>query len=251
MTLKLDKPIVALDLESTSLSVSEARIVSIGMVKLFPNGEKEEFTGTVNPCMKIPVEATDIHGITDEMVKGAPIFASLAPSLSLFLEGCNLTGHNIEGFDLPLLEAEYRRSPIDFPDIERIVDTLKIFRQLVPHTLEGAIDFHCPEIKQDHIAHNALSDAKMVLEILGQQAAYIHEDSIDELIKFGMPEDWATSCGKIRWRKDKKTLYINFGKHAGTDLEKTNIGYLKWIINNEFPADVKVLCQQALKNQGF
>ena len=53
MELKLTKPIVFFDLETTGINVSKDRIVEISILKVFPNGNKESFTWRVNPEMKI------------------------------------------------------------------------------------------------------------------------------------------------------------------------------------------------------
>ena len=65
--LKLKRPLVWFDLESTGQSPGSARIVQIALVKILPNGKIEQWEALVNPERPIPVAATDIHGISDEM----------------------------------------------------------------------------------------------------------------------------------------------------------------------------------------
>ena len=69
MNLKLEKPIVFFDLETTGVQVSSDRIVEISILKIFPNGNKETKTWLVNPTIPIPSESTEIHGISNEKVK--------------------------------------------------------------------------------------------------------------------------------------------------------------------------------------
>ena len=57
------------DLETTGLQIVTDRIIQIGIVKIFPNGETENYKVLVNPEMKIPEESILIHGITNEEVK--------------------------------------------------------------------------------------------------------------------------------------------------------------------------------------
>ena len=78
MNLKLEKPIVFFDLETTGLQIAKDRIVEISILKVFPNGNKESKTWLVNPTIPIPEETTDIHGISDEKVSNEPTFAQLA-----------------------------------------------------------------------------------------------------------------------------------------------------------------------------
>ena len=68
MELKLLKPIVFFDLETTGINIGNDRIVEISILKIFPNGNKESKTWLVNPEIEIPAETSAIHGITNERV---------------------------------------------------------------------------------------------------------------------------------------------------------------------------------------
>ena len=82
MNLKLEKPIVFFDLETTGVQVAKDRIVEIAILKVFPNGNKESKTWLVNPTIPIPEVTTAIHGISDEKVANEPTFKELAPEIS-------------------------------------------------------------------------------------------------------------------------------------------------------------------------
>ena len=67
---KIKKPLIVFDLETTGLSQQKDRIVEISIVKKFPGRKKDIIkTKRINPGIKIPVESSNIHGITDEDVK--------------------------------------------------------------------------------------------------------------------------------------------------------------------------------------
>ena len=72
MELNLKRPLVFFDLETTGVDTVNDRIVEVSMIKIMPSGEEVVRTRRINPQMHIPEQATAIHGITDEMVKGAP-----------------------------------------------------------------------------------------------------------------------------------------------------------------------------------
>ena len=74
MNLKLKRPIIFFDLETTGVDPAHDRIVEISMVKVEPDGSKQVKTRRINPEMPIPAEATAVHGITDEDIKGEPTF---------------------------------------------------------------------------------------------------------------------------------------------------------------------------------
>ena len=61
MNLKLSKPIVFFDIETTGLQISTDRIVEISVLKIFPNGNKESKTWLVNTTIPIPKETTAIN----------------------------------------------------------------------------------------------------------------------------------------------------------------------------------------------
>ena len=105
MNLKLEKPIIFFDLETTGLQIAKDRIVEISILKVFPNGNKESKTWLVNPTIPIPEETTDIHGISDEKVANEPTFNKLAEEISELIHNCDLGGYNSNKFDIPLLDG--------------------------------------------------------------------------------------------------------------------------------------------------
>ena len=74
MNIQLQRPIVFLDLETTGLNLVTDRVVEIAMLKVMPDGSRVMKRKLVNPEMPIPKEVSEIHGITNEMVKDAPKF---------------------------------------------------------------------------------------------------------------------------------------------------------------------------------
>ena len=113
MNLKLKRPIIFFDLETTGVDVAHDRIVEISMVKIGVDGEKVVKTRRINPQMHIPEEATAVHGISDEDVKDEPTFRQIAKSLAAFIDGCDFGGFNSNRFDLPMLVEEFLRAEVD------------------------------------------------------------------------------------------------------------------------------------------
>src|ERR1700733_3137472 len=112
--LQLSKPLAFIDLETTGTNPGTDRIVEIAIVKILPDGTRSVKRKLVNPEMPIPQSSSDIHGITNDMIKDAPTFRQMAHELKQMLDSCDLAGYNSNRFDIPLLMEEFLRSQVDF-----------------------------------------------------------------------------------------------------------------------------------------
>ena len=249
----LNNPMVFFDLETTGTNIQTDRIVEVCVAKIVPSGEVEIKTRRINPEMPIPQESSDIHGITDEDVADAPNFKSVASSLYLWLEGCDLSGYNIKRFDVPLLVEEFKRAGMEF-DLEgrKLVDTQTIFHKKEPRTLTAAYSFFCGKSLDN--AHSAEADVLASIEVLqGQLAKYpdlpTTMEELDEYCNQREP-NWIDSTGKFKWIGSVPT--VGFSKHAGRTLKEiaTNEpGFLKWMIKASFPKDATQIAQNALQGK--
>jgi DNA polymerase-3 subunit epsilon len=131
MILELDRPLVCVDFETTGLDTSKDRIVEIGLVRLMPNGTRQEFQRRVDPGIDIPESATRIHGIRNDDVRGLfgePTLARIGKEIVEFMGESDLAGFNLLQFDLPLWESECQRHGLEFSAVNRrIVDAKLIF----------------------------------------------------------------------------------------------------------------------------
>src|SRR6185436_2034083 len=142
--------------------------VEIAIVKVLPDGTRQVKRKLINPEMPIPKNSSDIHGITDSMVKDAPTFKQVANEVKQFLENCDLSGYNSNKFDIPVLVEEFLRAGIDFKfESRKLVDVQKIFYQMEPRTLTAAYKFYCQKELVD--AHSAEADVEATREILEAQ----------------------------------------------------------------------------------
>src|SRR5918995_653553 len=129
--LSLKKPLAFIDIEATGNNVSADRIVEIAIVKYMADGTRTVKRKIINPQMPIPPAITEIHGITDEMVKDAPPFKQAAHDIKQFLDGCDLACYNAYRLDIPILIEEFIRADVEF-DMKgrKVVDVQKIFHQM-------------------------------------------------------------------------------------------------------------------------
>jgi DNA polymerase-3 subunit epsilon len=254
LELKLKRPIVFLDLETTGINVSTDRIVEISLLKIRPNGKKQWMTTRVNPEMPIPPKVTALHGITDSDVANAPTFREIAKNLAAFLEGCDLAGYNAIKFDIPVLAEEFLRTNNDFNFRKRrYVDVQVIFYKKEQRTLAAAYQFYC---KKDLInAHSAEADTAATYEVLKSQLDTYSdlENDIEKLADYSSFNNNADFAGRIILDENGVEIF-NFGKHKGKPVEvvfKEEPSYYAWMMNGDFPLYTKkVLTEIKLRTFG-
>ena len=247
MNLKLEKPIVFFDLETTGVNIATDRIVEISILKVFPNGNKESKTWLVNPEVEIPKEAAEIHGITNEKVVTEPTFKELAPEVSKMIEGCDLAGFNSNRFDIPLLAEELMRAGIDFDMNDRkAVDVQTIFHKKEQRTLSAGYQFYCG--KELEGAHGAEADTNATYEILLAQIEKYDdlENDVKSLSEFSTHGKRGDFAGFILINDDGQEIF-SFGKYKGRTVEevlKENLGYNNWMQNADFPLYTKKVLRE-------
>lgn len=164
--MKLVRPLVVFDLETTGPVPYFDRIVQMAFVKVLPDGSTREWQTLVNPGRRIPASATEVHGITDAMVAEAPRFYDLARKVEAGIAGCDLAGFNAARFDWPCLRAEFNRVGIEVVE-PVLVDAMRIFQRFAPRNLAAAVATYCGRAHEG--AHDAMADAKATLDVLRAQ----------------------------------------------------------------------------------
>lgn len=255
MKLKIKRPIIFFDLETTGINVASDRIVEISLIKIFPNLEEERKTILVNPEIPIPQEVIEIHGITNEDVKDKPTFKEIAKSLAKFFEGSDISGFNCNKFDVPLLVEEFLRVGVEF-DINKhkVIDVQTIFHKMEKRTLAAAYKFYCD--KELINAHSAEADTEATFEVLKAQlerydgtdyidnkgnAEKIDWTDVDNLSKFSSLALHVDFAGRIVFNNKGEEVF-NFGKHKGkrvVDILKNEPSYYNWMMNGDFPLYTK------------
>ena len=221
MNLKLEKPIVFFDLETTGVQVAKDRIVEIAILKVFPNGNKESKTWLVNPTIPIPLVTTAIHGISDEKVAKEPTFAQLATEISELIHNCDLAGYNSNKFDIPLLAEEFLRVGIDFNmDNRQAVDIQNIFHKMEQRTLVAAYKFYCDKDLTN--AHSAEADTTATYEVLLSQLDKYEEleNDVNFLSEFSQRGGkFADMAGFVRFNEEGEEV-LSFGKYRDVSLKQ-------------------------------
>lgn len=239
--IQLTKPLAFIDLETTGISLGSDRIVEIAIIKILPDGNKSVKRKLINPQMPIPQSASDIHGITDDMVKDAPTFKQVANELKQILDGCDLGGYNSNRFDIPILMEEFIRAEVEF-DMKgrKLVDVQQIFHKMEQRTLSAAYKFYCNKVLEG--AHSAEADAQATYEVLEAQVEKYPElgNTIDSILKV-IGDDIIVDFAR-RFVMDNGVEVFNFGKFKGkpvAEVLQAEPQYYDWMMKGDFPQHTK------------
>jgi DNA polymerase-3 subunit epsilon len=239
--LQLKKPLAFIDLETTGTNLGTDRIVEVAIVKILPDGTKSIKRKLINPEIPIPKNASDIHGITDDMIKDAPTFRQIARELKQMLDGCDIAGYNSNRFDIPMLVEEFLRAGVDF-DIKgrKLVDVQKIFHLMEQRTLSAAYKFYCNKTLES--AHSAEVDASATHEILvAQLERYPVLGNTVETILKTIGEEVIVDFAR-RFVIENGVEIFNFGKFKGrpvAEVLKIEPQYYDWMMKGDFPQHTK------------
>lgn len=247
--MNFEKPIVFFDLETTGVNTNEDRIVQIALMKVewpINNLEPNGIVYYVNPGIPIPKEASEVHGITDEMVAKSPAFRDIINDILDYLDGCDIAGFNCLHFDVPLLYNEFARVGINWDwRKHKIIDVRNIFVQKEPRDLAAAVKFYCG--KDIEGAHDAMGDVASTYDVFLQ-----HHLKYDDLPETA--EELETFCnygnaildlgGKFKYDENGVVVFA-FGKHINKPAASER-GYLEWMLSKDFPEDTKQIIKQIL-----
>ena len=242
MELKLKRPVVFLDLETTGINVSADRIVEISLLKVTPDGKEQWMTSRVNPEMPIPAKATAIHGISDSDIADSPTFGEIAKNVAAFMEGCDLAGYNAIKFDIPVLAEEFLRTNVDFNFSKRkYVDPQVIFYKKEQRTLAAAYQFYCKKDLKN--AHSAKADTQATYDVLKAQLDMYNDldNDIEKLAVFSAFNNNVDFAGRIILDENGVEVF-NFGRYKGKAVEEVfrdDPNYYSWMMNGDFPLYTK------------
>ncbi|MFI6206822.1 DEDDh family exonuclease [Streptomyces sp. NPDC051041] len=149
------------DVETTGLARDD-RIVSAAVYRLDARGEVEDHWYTLVNPERDPGPVW-IHGLTSEVLQGAPLFADIAEEFAARLRGRVLVAHNAV-FDWQMIAREYARARCEAPVRQRlctIVLAKELGLPLPNHKLES-LAAHFGVVQRR--AHHALDDARVLAE---------------------------------------------------------------------------------------
>jgi DNA polymerase III subunit epsilon len=175
-----------LDVETTGLSpFHDDRICEIGIVRTSGSRILARLDTLVNPERPVSYGALGVHGITDEMLSGAPKFADISGEVMEILKDSVVICHNAQ-FDLSFLSSELKRCDIEMPDF-RTGDTLRIARRYFDfpsNSLGNIVDYIGIEMDK---RHRALSDAEATFKVFLYMRAELQRRGLTDINRLFTP----------------------------------------------------------------
>ncbi len=180
-------PIVAIDVETTGLDTQRDAIIEIGAVRFRGPVVEEEWSTLIHPGRPIPAFITQLTGIRNEMVAGAPTLREVYADLLDFVGEAPLLGHNVK-FDLGFLRRPggLLHNPA--------IDTYEMAAILMPRAgryklgaLAEALGIELPA------THRALDDARVTHALFLQLFALaqrLPQKLLAEIVRQGLQLDW-------------------------------------------------------------
>ena len=255
MELKLERPLLFFDIESTGLNIATDGIIELSFVKVMPDGgEPLVKTWKIKPwdyrnhrVIPINPSASEVNGVKDEDLVNCPKFIEVLPEVAAWLEGSDLAGFNSVKFDLPLLAEEIERvrdycntrlkdpkahdkaaamlETIGKIDLHacKMVDVQNIYHHMEPRNLRAAYRFYCGG-KDFENAHTAEADTLATYEVLKAQLDRYKEPTEFQQEALKNDVDALSKIGgRARTVDFAGRLYLNddgeptisFGKHKG------------------------------------
>ena len=176
--IQFDEEFIVFDIETTGLSNRSCKITEIGAVKVKDGEILERFNTFVDPECHIPENITELTGITDEMVAGAP---KIADALKSFLDFCGdrlLIAHNA-GFDTGFIRVAADKCGYAFenPYLDTVSMSRYVNSELKKHKLDVLADYFD---LGDFNHHRASDDAEMLSLIFFKMLDKLRDEGITD-----------------------------------------------------------------------
>ena len=175
-----DLTYAVVDVETTGLSARLGdRICEVAVVMAQGGQIVDRLQTLVNPKRPISRGASLVNGISDYMVRDAPAFSRVAPSLLRLLDGAVLVAHNAS-FDLSFLSAELRAAGYA-PPANPVVDTLGLARRCYTFRSNRLGDVARALGIDTRGLHRALADATLTWHVLARFMSDLRADGVTTL----------------------------------------------------------------------
>jgi DNA polymerase III epsilon subunit-like protein len=179
----MNSSLIILDTETCTL-LGAPHLLELGAVRVVDGEIEDQFESLCCPQVEIAPDATEIHGITQEDVRSAPLTAEVLEKFKAWAGDSFLAAHNA-GFDATVLAFEYARIGME-PPTGTFIDSLTLSRKYIPDSIDHKLVTLCQHLElEDGPHHRALSDAvycwMVIAECMERMAELDIDDSLTSL----------------------------------------------------------------------
>jgi DNA polymerase III epsilon subunit family exonuclease len=165
-----DLDFVVVDVEATGAKTPPNRLIELGAYRIRGGRIVDKFLSLVNPEIPIPRFVASLTGISNEMVKTAPVFAHVAPQWLDFVSESVLVAHNAP-FDTSFLNHEISRVYPGHRMVNPHLCTVRLARRVFPDLSNHRLDtiashFSIPIVSRHRAGSDALATAEIFLLLL-------------------------------------------------------------------------------------
>ncbi len=155
LQMALTEPYIAFDLETTGLDARKDRIIEIGAVLMQDGKEIDRFQTFVDPHQKLERITTELTGITNAMLRGAPSIEEVLPKFMEFVGDRLLVAHNAD-FDTGFIRVACEEQGIQYSKTS--LDTLVLSQVLMTNLKQFKLNLVADALNLPEFQHHRAAD---------------------------------------------------------------------------------------------
>lgn len=164
-----------LDTETTGFG-RDAEVLELAYLWVGMDGTLERFSCLLRPRWSIPPQATNVHGISFDMVRDAPGFDAVADAVRFAFEHAVISGFNVRAYDVPILQTWTNPKPC-VPDV---LDVRDVWRRIA-RTQKGKLGDLADHFGvEPGAAHQGMGDVITTARVLAKMVQTYGSQTIGE-----------------------------------------------------------------------
>lgn len=182
----MNSSLIILDTETATL-LGAPHLLELGAVRVVDGEIEDQFESLVCPQVEIEAGATEIHGITQNDVRSAPLVREVLEQFREWAGESWFAAHNA-GFDSKVLAYEHARLGMT-PPPGVFIDSLTLSRKYIPESIDHKLVTLCQHLEfEDGPHHRALADAVYCWMVI--------EECMERIAEDGALPTWAELAAK-------------------------------------------------------
>lgn len=121
--------LIALDIETTGLSIPYNMIIELGVIELINGEVKTEYSRLFGGGHSSMYLVRKVHHIKDSERKNLATFAQSAEKIASFLSNSTIVTHNGKAFDMPMIQRKLKDAGQEITNFRQL-DTLALVRTM-------------------------------------------------------------------------------------------------------------------------